>query len=425
MKNKLLRNWGLKLASLVLAFILWFLVVVIDDPWDSKQFGSIQVKLTNVELLEKENKVYEILDNTDTVRVTVRAPRSVIDQMRASDIVAEADMSKLTDINTIAINYYVPNADAASIEINGNHDVVKLSVEDRVSKNVYLSYNTVGEVAEGYIVGNITLDQNRIEVSGPESAMANVSSAKVNINVDGITNGLSTNVEIQLFDKEGNEVSQDSITKQTDYAHISVEVLAVKEILVEAGFTGVPAEGYMATGAVDSSPSRIRIAGTTAALAGISRVTIPEDRVDITDAEADVVELVDIRDYLPSNVQLADSDFNGSVAVTAYIEPVMERDLRIPAENLTIVNVPEGFYADFAEETRTYTLAVEGLNVHVEALQAADIVGVIDMEEWMEDQGITELRPGTYDIPVVFELSEEITVTDPVTVRVTVYEEES
>ena len=78
MKKKILHNWVLKLASLLLAFVLWFLVVQIDDPSDSTTFYNVPVNLTNTELLEKENKVYEVLNGTDTIRVTVRAPRSVI-----------------------------------------------------------------------------------------------------------------------------------------------------------------------------------------------------------------------------------------------------------------------------------------------------------------------------------------------------------
>ncbi len=50
MRKKLLHNWGLKLASLVLAFVLWFLVVQSDKPKDTKTFSNVPVKLTNVEL---------------------------------------------------------------------------------------------------------------------------------------------------------------------------------------------------------------------------------------------------------------------------------------------------------------------------------------------------------------------------------------
>ena len=58
MRKKILHNWGLKLISLAIAVILWFLVVKIDDPKDTRSFSDIPVTLVNTELLEQENKAY-------------------------------------------------------------------------------------------------------------------------------------------------------------------------------------------------------------------------------------------------------------------------------------------------------------------------------------------------------------------------------
>ena len=146
MKKKIFHNWGLKLISLALAFVLWFLVVQIDDPQESRSFPNIPVRLTNTELLDAENKVYEVLGNTDTVRVTIRAPRSITKDLQASDIIAEADMSRLTDINTIAINYTVAGVD--SDYIRGDHDVVRLSVEEKTTRWISVKYQIKGEPAE-------------------------------------------------------------------------------------------------------------------------------------------------------------------------------------------------------------------------------------------------------------------------------------
>ena len=49
MKKLLTRNLGLKLASLLLAFVLWFLVAQIYDPKDTVTFNNIQVRLINTE----------------------------------------------------------------------------------------------------------------------------------------------------------------------------------------------------------------------------------------------------------------------------------------------------------------------------------------------------------------------------------------
>ena len=122
----------MKLISVIFAVVLWFLVVIADNPKETRTFANIPVTLTNVELLEKEDKVYEVLDNSDRVRVTVEVPRSDLDKLRSSDIVAEADMSKLTAVNTIAISFYVMNDDVSVSNITGNRDVVQLNVEDKV-----------------------------------------------------------------------------------------------------------------------------------------------------------------------------------------------------------------------------------------------------------------------------------------------------
>ena len=62
MKKKIFHNWGLKLASLLLAFVIWFLVAKFGDPIVSVTFPNVRVSLTNTELLDNENKVFEILD---------------------------------------------------------------------------------------------------------------------------------------------------------------------------------------------------------------------------------------------------------------------------------------------------------------------------------------------------------------------------
>lgn len=424
MRKKLTHNLGLKLASLVLAFILWFLVVQIDDPKETDRFSNVQVKLINTELLETEGKVYEVLDNTDKVTVTVTAPRSILKELRASDIVAEADVSKLTDINTIAITYYIENVETNYIK--GDHEVVRLSVEDKKSKWIKLVSNTVGEVADGYIVSNVSLDQTNIEITGPESLVSQVDYAAVDISVTGATASLSANVEIQLYDAEGNMVDNKSIKKNVDSAHMTVEVLATKDVPIEIQYMGVPADGYMATGVVESSHATVKIAGTSTALASISSIVVPEDRMNITGETSDMVDIINLKDYLPDNIKFADKKFDGKITATVYIEPIVEKELRIPVSNVTIVNLPEGFVAELPEDLENYKLTVSGLNEFIEPLQQNVMTGLIDIGAWMADEEIEELKAGTYTIPVTFGLSEDVTMKTPVTVavKITAVEEE-
>lgn len=419
MKKLLTRNLGLKLASLLLAFVLWFLVAQIYDPKDTVTFNNIQVRLINTELLDEEGKVYEVLDNSNLVRVTVTGPQSIVkSELRRSDIVAEADMSKLTDINTIAITYYCENISNDSVEIKGNHDSVRLNVEDKTSKWIKLESNTIGDVASGYMIGNVTLDQTNIEVTGPKSAISQVDHAGVDINVTDSTTSLSANVDIKLYDADDNELVLESVKKNVDSAYMTVEVLATKEVPVEIEYMGVPEDGYMATGEVESSVPTVRIAGTVSTLVGISAITVPEDRMNITGQSDNLVDIINLKEYLPANVRLADKSFDGKITATVYIEPIVSKDLTVAAENISVTGIPDGMEAEITSTAEEYNITVSGLSRDVSILHDSSVTGILNLTQWMEDNGVEELTPGTYTIPVTFNLAEDITVVPDINIHI-------
>lgn len=419
MKKLLTRNLGLKLASLLLAFVLWFLVAQIYDPKDTVTFNNIQVRLVNTELLDEEGKVYEVLDNSNLVRVTVTGPQSIVkSELRRSDIVAEADMSKLTDINTIAITYYCENISNDSVEIKGNHDSVRLNVEDKTSKWIKLESNTIGDVASGYMIGNVTLDQTNIEVTGPKSAISQVDHAGVDINVTDSTTSLSANVDIKLYDADDNELVLESVKKNVDSAYMTVEVLATKEVPVEIEYMGVPEDGYMATGEVESSVPTVRIAGTVSTLVGISAITVPEDRMNITGQSDNLVDIINLKEYLPANVRLADKSFDGKITATVYIEPIVSKDLTVAAENISVTGVPDGMEAEITSTAEEYNITVSGLSRDVSILHDSSVTGILNLTQWMEDNGVEELTPGNYTIPITFNLAEDITVTPDINIHI-------
>ena len=419
MRKKIFHNWGLKLGSLVLAFILWLLVIQIGDPMETNTYRNIQVNLTNAELLDQQNKVYEVLEGTDRISVQVRAPRSVFEHLRTSDIVAEADMSKLTEINTILISCYVMNVDSVE-SVKANPDVLRLNVENRRSKQINVRYNIIGDVAEGYMVSSAHPEVTRFEVTGPESAVAQISYACLNVDVSDASSDVSVSVETVLYDSEGNELDLPSVTKTANYVRMDVEILATKEVPVNVNIAGMPAEGYLSTGVVESSISTVMVAGRSYYLNNISSINIPEEDLDITGATDTVTYVINLKKYLPDNVTLADSGFDGNVNVTVYIEPEVVRNLDIPISAISLVNVPDGFSGQLSESEEPYQLKVFGLEKIISALQAGQIRGTVDFAAWMEEENLDELSVGEYTVPVIFSLPEGVSIELPVTLPVTI-----
>lgn len=421
MKKKILNNLGLKLLSIVLAIVLWFLVVMADNPKDSVTFSNIQVSLLNTELLEEGNKFYEVLEGSDRIRVTVEAPKNVIKELSASDVVAEADISRLTEVNTIPISFRILNDDVEILDIRGSRDSVRLNVEEKASKWVGVRCSTKGNVAENYIISSTKVDQTRIEITGPISAVERISYAGLEIDVsDAITN-VSGNPDIHFYDEEGEQVDDTNIVKNAETMHVEIEVLATKEVPVEAIPSGVPAEGYLATGVVVCDPPTVLIAGTPSVLADISKLTIPERELDITDRDENMVKDIDIRRYL-DKAKLADGSFNGMVNVAIHIEPIVERNLTIAQSNIALINLPEGLEWEFAHEQETYRLRISGLDEAVSAVNQGEVQGTIDIGAWMTDRNMEELTSGEYEMRVVFTLPEDVEMKNEVRVRVNIRE---
>ena len=56
MKNLFTKNLGLKIVSVLGAFILWLVVVNVDDPIISKTYTGIAVEVLNEDVLTEQGK---------------------------------------------------------------------------------------------------------------------------------------------------------------------------------------------------------------------------------------------------------------------------------------------------------------------------------------------------------------------------------
>lgn len=128
---------------------------------------------------------------------------------------------------------------------------MRLNVEDKTSKWIKLESNTIGDVASGYMIGNVTLDQTNIEVTGPKSAISQVDHAGVDDNVTDPPPACRQMWTSSCMNADDNELVLESVKKNVDSAYMTVEVLATKEVPVEIEYMGVPEDGYMATGEVE------------------------------------------------------------------------------------------------------------------------------------------------------------------------------
>jgi hypothetical protein len=147
MKERLTRNAGLKILSLLVAFLVWVVILNVDDPVIPKTFRDIPVTTINENALVQKDKVYEVVSG-DTVDVQVKAKRSVMETLDNTDFQAVADLSKLSIVYAVPINVSVPGY-GDRVEIGKENYTMQVSLEDLQEKQLKINVVTSGTVAEG------------------------------------------------------------------------------------------------------------------------------------------------------------------------------------------------------------------------------------------------------------------------------------
>lgn len=419
MKKRLTNNWGLKLFSFIFAALLWLVVVNIDNPVKSNTYDNIPVRLQNANLITDEDLVYEVLDSSDTVSVTVSAPRSYLELLSKDDIVAIADFNNITAANTINITYYSKRYNDKITNFKGSAESVKLNIEPEKSMKPALKVVPLGDVAEGYIIGKITTDQNQVRISGPESKVSQVAKAVVSVDVSGATSDIVTYSDVKLNDAEDNEISTTGIKKNVESIKVSVEILKTETVPIKYSITGTPASGYRQSDEMSGMLTEVMIAGNADTVKNISQIEIPDDVFNISGKTGDVTTVINLKNYLPEGIRLADSDFNGKISVTIPIEEEQKKELILAENRIQIINVPEGYTAEIEEES-DLTLEVAGLQADVSELLVSEIAGTVDFGAYMEQRNISLLEPGTYTVEAAFDFDESITIVEPLKVRVVI-----
>lgn len=401
MRNRLTRNWGLKIASFLSAALLWLVVTNINDPIVSYRVTDVPVTIRNANLITERGQVYEVLDGTDTIdTVTVSAPRSIIDALDKSNIVAVADINDLTSVDTVPIKLSTNKYSDKLDSIRGNIDNVRLSIEEQRIKSLQIRPVTTGEVREGYMVGDATTDQNLIQISGPQSIISQVTKAQAEVDVSGFTNKINTDSDIRLYNDDGEEITATNIEKSISKVRVSVDILELKALPVVCEVTGTPAEGYQYTGEVAFSKGTVTVAGRSQILENVESIEIPSGVLDVTDASQDVTVLVDLNEYLPDGVSLAENNFVGRINVTASIEAEQERAVRVPVGRILFEGLPENYQAIITEPANECSITLTGLQSILNEITAEDVTTVVNLEAWMAQEEMEELTEGSYWMPV-------------------------
>lgn len=379
-------NFGLKVLSAVLAVILWMVVVNVEDPDRSAVF-TVPVEITNTDYLTEMGKTYEVLDNTDMVSFVVSGPRSVVENLEASDFTVTADMENIDATMSMVPIIVSAASNSSQIDITQRNSFLIVQVENLVTENFRVDVETEGTLAEDCFVDEVSSSVKSVTVSGPESVMDQIAGAQAVLNVNGAAQDVASVQEIVLVDASGNAVSKDRLTLEQTETTVTARVKMRKTVPLEFEVTGTPAAGYRYQ-EIESDINSIEIEGDAEVLSALEELQITASELDIAGVTSSVTAVIDLTEYLPEDVTLAAGEPK-EITVRIIVEAQATVDVEVPVENITVNHLTDGLELRF--NSQTVIMHITGYSEELSRIDAGELTGRID---------VSGLQAGTFNVEV-------------------------
>ncbi len=387
----LTNNLGLKIASILVAIIVWLVVVNMDNPDKTVSF-TIPVEVVGDDTLTELGKVYEVVNGSDVATIYVTGKRMFLDTMSASDFHATADLANIDfqsagDIKMIPITVTASRHEK-DLNIERRTVNMQITIEDLSTERLPVSGNPQGTPGEGYAIGEVSVTPTMIEVSGPLSLVSRVKRVAANINVEGATGNVNDYVVPVLYDENDQVLESPRLKLNQDRVKVEAEMLGTKEVDIRCLTTGEPLDGFVFTG-LDARPQTIWIKGAPSVLNNISEIVIPGEAINLTGSVSDVENSIDITPYVEAlDAMLLNPDEN-KIAVIAFIERLEVKDIEIPVSNIELLNENADYRTTFG--TGSITVQVRGRKELLESYEGIGITASVDL---------TGVEPGDHILQV-------------------------
>ena len=394
MKKIIFNNIGLKILALLIAVIVWWVVMNIDDPLVKKTINGVCVELRNDDDLIDKGYIYEV-ESGNVIAITVWAPESVAKELKSSDFIAYADLSQLsplTDTANITVECVKSDVKNDIKEITSKIQVVKLSIDNKQTAEVPVTTAIVGNPAENYVIGDISISQNKIDITGAASVIEKIVRAEIKYDVSNMMQSVNEMVTPVFYDENNNVVDTGAIQLSRNSLRLSVVINPTKWIGITINPSVTVADDYKMVG-YSLSFDQVKIAGTQESLANISAIDLPSDAIELTDVTESQDCVVNLANYLKASYKIV----SGTTELTVHIdiEPMVVKSYIVRKNGIAVNNLGDGLEAQIEDSY---------IEVKVKAIQ--EVHDSFNMDVLNPNIDLKGYGPGEYEVPVI--LSEDL-----------------
>lgn len=366
--QKLQHNFWLKIICFLFVFALWLVTININDPITTRNF-TVPIKVTNTEALIQSGHTYEPLSDK-TVNVKVSARRKIIDDITINDIVAEADLQKISYTNAVPVDITINGVSDSNYTLSYKDNSIVLELVELVEKELPVEVVTTGSVPDGYFVKSKTSEIQNVSVTVTSSVAKTLEKAKLVIDVSDKTESFEETSAILIYDKNGNVVPCEKINISETVAQI--EIRHSKQVPIVISISDEMKQKYNITN-ISSDISYVTLIGDLNNLEVLKELTVELNTELSTDTNT-VIKTVTIEP--PENLELSVPE--QKVQVTINLDNSKTMAFELNKNNITIENKNPKYKYSIKNENLSFD--IKGMEKILNNITADDIQFFINVE---------------------------------------------
>ncbi len=407
LKEFIMKDIGWKILSVAIAVCLWFVVINIENPVETRKY-TVPVTLLNEELIGQNDLIISNAEELDGLKVSinVRGHRIALDRLsqNKSHILATIDLEDAVNGQdtgkgvAVSLNVTLPNSSGDTYEIIGRDPLyvyVKLDGIVTVTKDIQV--DVIGQTGEGYVMANPDVTPKSVKITGAKSLVEKVESAKAAVSADNLVEDITVTAPILLYDAENTAVT--GLTLSDTQAQVTIAVNKSKSVPVRVVSQGQPQEGYLIESVI-ASPDSIEVVGSEDVLSQFTELTLPGIYVE---GKTETMEAsYNIKDLLPVGLNIR-SGSQEKITVKAVIVKEAEKEIHLPMSQISVSgNLAEGLEMEYAPSFKEAAFTISGPPEEINKITESALKGQID---------ITGLGAGEHQLEITVTLPEDVSVS--------------
>jgi len=398
------------LSSIVVGVVGWVLLMNVSNPMTSVVFNDVPIEVINTQVIESTGKTFEITSE-EFVDVEVTANRSVVDKIYKEDIKVVADLTKLSYVNAVLLQGYVEGAPNCDIRFLAG-DTITVELDSIVSKEVPIVLERYSELSSSTFVPVLYSDIDKVILTGGKSKIDTVDKVVYTYDTTDAVGTFEGNAEPIVYDRNGNELSNDYFTFDNYEVKAYGESYPVKEIPINIELSQEVIGGYK----VDSftfEPQNVRLAGNKDRIASLEVLDILADiNIDVNNlTNNEFAKSIKISDYLSDGIYFAGE--NDEVIITLHFELLNTSTITFNKENVELRGLNSNYKAII--EDSTFSIVISGEDSVLSSITKDNIRPYIDA---------SELSVGKYNMIMQFDGLDNVILTSNISVKLKVENKE-